>query len=393
MRAATLAVLVVMLTALLAGAGAGVAGREGDGFGYGVAAGEITPTSAKLWTRAPKAGAVVLTVVEATKTPTVRTFTVRAVAANDLTVQRVVAGLAPATEYRYTFAQVGVGWGERAWSVPHGAAADGKRQSALRDLGRRRCNPRRERQAGIQQLRGLRAHGRRAQRFQHQPRRHDLLGQRALGLQAGADRSGEVAEVPVRPRASDPAALARRAPVSTASRTTTSSSTTSRVPEFGKPLYQAGVKAFTDYAPVSWKPASGLYRTFRWGKNLELFLLDERSFRSAKVANARAAGDLAPTAPAAVRAAFATLIPSLAGPSPQAAATRSTTRRGRCSAARQEAAFLKAIEASTATFKVVVNEVPMQQFYQLPYDRWEGYAADADAASRSASPACRTSSS
>ena len=42
----------------------------------------------------------------------------------------------------------------------------------------------------------------------------------------------------------------------------------------------------------------------------------------------------------------------------------------------QEAAFLTAFAASNATFKVVVNEVPMQQFYQLPYDRWEGFAAE-----------------
>ena len=39
-------------------------------------------------------------------------------------------------------------------------------------------------------------------------------------------------------------------------------------------------------------------------------------------------------------------------------------------------AFEKAIKASTATCKVIVNEVPIQQFYALPYDRWEGYAAE-----------------
>jgi len=43
--------------------------------------------------------------------------------------------------------------------------------------------------------------------------------------------------------------------------------------------------------------------------------------------------------------------------------------------AAQEKRFLAAIKASNATFKVIVNEVPIQQFYQLPYDRWEGYAA------------------
>ena len=44
--------------------------------------------------------------------------------------------------------------------------------------------------------------------------------------------------------------------------------------------------------------------------------------------------------------------------------------------ARQYAAFTRAIRASTATWKVIVNEVPIQQFYALPYDRWEGYAAE-----------------
>ena len=36
--------------------------------------------------------------------------------------------------------------------------------------------------------------------------------------------------------------------------------------------------------------------------------------------------------------------------------------------------FKKAIRNSNATFKVIFNEVPIQQYYALPYDRWEGYA-------------------
>ena len=35
-----------------------------------------------------------------------------------------------------------------------------------------------------------------------------------------------------------------------------------------------------------------------------------------------------------------------------------------------------AIKRSKATWKVIVNEVPIQQFYALPYDRWEGYEAE-----------------
>jgi phosphodiesterase/alkaline phosphatase D-like protein len=42
----------------------------------------------------------------------------------------------------------------------------------------------------------------------------------------------------------------------------------------------------------------------------------------------------------------------------------------------QLARFEHAIKASKATWKVIVNEVPIQHFYALPYDRWEGYEAE-----------------
>src|SRR3954451_6693967 len=44
-------------------------------------------------------------------------------------------------------------------------------------------------------------------------------------------------------------------------------------------LYNAGVQAFSDYMPVSYKASTGIYRSFRSGKNAEVFFLDERSFR------------------------------------------------------------------------------------------------------------------
>ena len=47
--------------------------------------------------------------------------------------------------------------------------------------------------------------------------------------------------------------------------------------------------------------------------------------------------------------------------------------------AKQLAKFQKAIKNSTATFKVIFNEVPIQQYYALPYDRWEGYEAERSA--------------
>jgi len=153
--------------------------------------------------------------------------------------------------------------------------------------------------------------------------------------------------------------------------------------EFGNAIYKAGVKAFRDYMPVSYHSATGLYRTFRWGKNVELFFLDERSFRSAKAsANhvcdnpATHQPDNAPTAPASTRSAFAILDPEFAQPvSPACLAAINSPNRtflGRS----QLALFERAIRNSNATWKVIVNEVPIQQFYALPYDRWEGYAAE-----------------
>ncbi|TMK61884.1 MAG: hypothetical protein E6G60_10155 [Actinobacteria bacterium] len=153
------------------------------------------------------------------------------------------------------------------------------------------------------------------------------------------------------------------------------------VPEFGDDLYKAGAEAFLDYAPVTYSSARGLYRTFRWGRNLELFFLDERSFRSAKetaggTCDNGGAPDLAPTAPAAVRAAFAALVPSLATPPPAACVERIRDPSRTMLGESQFTRFTEAIARSNATFKVIVNEVPIQQFYALPYDRWEGYEAE-----------------
>ncbi|WP_093115323.1 alkaline phosphatase D family protein [Thermoleophilum album] len=151
----------------------------------------------------------------------------------------------------------------------------------------------------------------------------------------------------------------------------------------GRLLYQRGLRAFRDYAPVAYSRRLGIYRSVRWGRNLELFFLDERSFRSAKASAGgvcdnpqTGAPDLAPTAPADKRALFAALVPSLAAPVAQRCldTIRSPQRTMLGRAQREQ--FLRDLRRSTARFKVIVNEVPMQQFYALPYDRWEGYEAE-----------------
>jgi alkaline phosphatase D len=151
----------------------------------------------------------------------------------------------------------------------------------------------------------------------------------------------------------------------------------------GHTLYNRGAQAFRDYAPVSWSKRNGLYRTVRWGRNLEVFFLDQRSFRSA---NADANNvcdnpqthepDVAPTAPQTTRNLFALVTPSLAEPVSQACLDTIRSPNRTYLGARQLQRFLKDVKSSTARFKVIMNELPIQQYYVLPYDRWEGFEAE-----------------
>jgi alkaline phosphatase D len=154
-------------------------------------------------------------------------------------------------------------------------------------------------------------------------------------------------------------------------------------PEHGTDIYRTGVEAFRDYMPVNYSDADGIYNQQRWGKNLEVFRLDERSFRSAKASANHACDnpdtgqpDLAPTAPQTTRDLFAILVPSLARPvSQQCKDTINDPNRTFLGSAQFDR-FTQAIKASDAKFKVVINELPIQQTYAFPYDRWEGYEAE-----------------
>ena len=154
----------------------------------------------------------------------------------------------------------------------------------------------------------------------------------------------------------------------------------------GSSVQGNGVKAFRDYMPVTYSSKNGIYRSVRWGKNLELFFLDERSFRSAKAGSPTIstcnnpdtnAPDLAPTLPQPRRDFFgAALVPSLKRPVSAACLAAINDPNRSLLGSRQYNAFTSAIKRSTATFKVIMNEVPIQEIFALPYDRWEGYAAE-----------------
>lgn len=155
------------------------------------------------------------------------------------------------------------------------------------------------------------------------------------------------------------------------------------IPEHGRTLYRNGVRAFRDYAPVTYTARDGLYRTFRWGRNVEVFLLDQRSFRSAKAdANGECRNpqsgrsDEAPTAPPDKRALFGFVYPPMNQPVNPACINRINDPSRTYLGQRQLTRFVQAVRGSSATWKVVLNEAPVSQLYYRPYDRWEGYEAE-----------------
>ncbi len=148
-------------------------------------------------------------------------------------------------------------------------------------------------------------------------------------------------------------------------------------------VYERGVRAFEDYSPVNFTEDKGLYRSIQWGENLELFWLDQRSFRDK---NADEGGtcdnpqsgepDFAPTAPQETRNLFSPAVPSLGEEVAKKCKRRIKDSDRSFLGSDQLERFKRQVKNSDATFKVIVNETPIQQFYVLPYDRWEGFEAE-----------------
>jgi len=99
----------------------------------------------------------------------------------------------------------------------------------------------------------------------------------------------------------------------------------------GDPLAPIGQRAFFDYWPIRQdsKDPGRLYRSFRWGKAVELFILDTRQYR-----------DLS---------------------------------EGTILGREQKQWFLKALSSSSASFKFVATSVPISS---RGVDKWGGYPVD-----------------
>jgi phosphodiesterase/alkaline phosphatase D-like protein len=151
-------------------------------------------------------------------------------------------------------------------------------------------------------------------------------------------------------------------------------------------MLEAGLRAFREYMPIDDAGGAGddatLYRSFRWGAAVELIVLDERTYRSDSAAATCTAGEnpdpipgvAAPGAPPDVRAlrAFVGLPDMLPPRCMDEIDSASRTMLGN-----EQKGYLKErLTTSDATWKVIVNQVPIQALLALPYDRWEGYAAE-----------------
>ena len=345
------------------------ADAQSPGFAQGVAAGEVTATSASVWTRAPRAGRVELVVSTRGSVDSGVLYVARARDANDRTVV-VNVSVQPGKRYWYRYGQGAAESAIGTFRTAPPASRDASVRFAI--SGDADATPDSDGKPAY----SFRVYARMAAEGNdfNINLGDTIYSDSSVG---GAPAARTVAEKWAKYNLAlgQPELRRLRAAAGLYSHWDDHEFVNdfSR-PEHGNELYRAGVKAFRDYAPVRYG-ANGLFRTVRWGRNLELFFLDERSFRSAKV-TAACNSDFAPTAPQAVSNAFGTLAPSLRNPVPPACLAAINDPSRTMLGKRQYAAFTRAIAASNATWKVVVNEVPIQQFYAQPYDRWEGYAAE-----------------
>lgn len=149
-------------------------------------------------------------------------------------------------------------------------------------------------------------------------------------------------------------------------------------------MFEAGRQAFREYLPVD-DSANGpalLYRALRWGAGIELIVLDERSFRSASAADACSVDGAPDTLPAAAAPGAPDTIRGVRGfvglpETVPAGCLPAIDDSARTMLGVEQKRFLfDRLRDSDATWRVIVNEVPVQQLLALPYDRWEGYAAE-----------------
>jgi alkaline phosphatase D len=397
--------LVLALCALGVLAAAPPAGAAAKGFKFGVSSGDVSTSSAILWARASKGGTALLQVSASGRfgscnvASAPKRMKVRALKSNDFTVQAKVGGLKPGRTYRYRWCMSG-GRVSATGRFDTAPAANQSRTIRFSITGDQDASPLPGTKTPYWNNFGI------WNQIQREHNNFNVMMGDTIYSDSEVPGVGGVAGTALtvaqkwakyrlnlgqKPWANVRGATSYYAHWDDHEFINDFARSQNVFPEEGgnveangETIYKNGVKAFRDYNPITYSAKNGIYRSFRWGRNLQVFFLDERSFRSAKAGyngecdNPPGSGspDLAPTAPLATRALFSAIIPSLATPPPPACLAAINDPNRTMLGSHQLEVFEKAIKSSKATFKVVMNEVPIQQFYALPYDRWEGYAAE-----------------
>ncbi len=344
--------------------------RPTAGFSLGVASGEVTSTSAILWTRADTAGPVRAIVAS---DPYLRDVTARidaeATPERDLTVQVEASGLQPGTRYFFRFeSSTGVSETGTFRTAP---PADAPESVAFVFSG---------------DSDGTRVDGRPA---------HNEFEALDRAREEGADfflyfgdtiyaDAGEPATTLDEYRAKYRENRGYRAlrDILAAMAVFVSWDDHEVVNDFdGQTVdperMRAGRRAFGEYFPLrEAEDHMRLYRSFRWGAMAEFFVLDGRQYRSGDVADV-CRGDVVPTlgAPGVEQSGLRALagLPERT----DAACLAAIEDPSRTMLGAEQLAWLEdGLRSSDATWKFVVNSTPIMELFVQPYDRWEGYAAE-----------------
>ena len=139
-------------------------------------------------------------------------------------------------------------------------------------------------------------------------------------------------------------------------------------------LLANGIQAFNDYWPIH---EDRYYRKVDIGSDIDLIFLDERSYRSQSADETDSPCrdsdgdlDLSPMMPPSIRGQLG--LP----PASQECIDHMTDPMRTMLGAEQLAWLKETLATSDATWKLIVNEVPITQIFVLPYDRWDGYVAE-----------------
>jgi phosphodiesterase/alkaline phosphatase D-like protein len=162
--------------------------------------------------------------------------------------------------------------------------------------------------------------------------------------------------------------------------------------------FENGARAFFEYLPVRANSLEAPYRidrNVRWGAHVELFFIDGRQFRSAeRFCNPDPIpdGDETPDtlfSPFVEDEVLITQVDPVFGPiaanllllpsDPDCVANELDDPARSILGGPQLAALQQALLDSDATFKIIVNNVPLSNLYVTPYDRWDGYRAEQQA--------------